>query len=288
MEGHNSNNISNLNPNQSNDSEKITISSSKDPKPYIKPPPIQNLNNLIISCVKNEEYCSSMIDYLKKMIYFRQVDYLLAYINILYCFRPKEINEMAKIRKHLKNKYARDDPGFLIIIIINLFISSISFSFAFNHTSPFFIFNIFFIQTFVMFFTFGLGIAMVSKVVIDKFFKSNEIGINKEQTIEYVYAFDIHCNSFVPLYFFCAVLPFIFLPLVNGYNIIQVIIGNSLLCIGVLYYCYVTFMGYFSLPFVRKNKFVTLAVWPIIATFIIATMLKINIFATFVYWIYGN
>ena len=30
-------------------------------------PPIQNLNNLILSCVKNEEYCYSFIDYLKKI-----------------------------------------------------------------------------------------------------------------------------------------------------------------------------------------------------------------------------
>ena len=282
-------NTSDITNQSSKDSEKINLSSSiQEQKPFVKPPPIQNLNNLIMSCVKNDEYCYSMFDYLKKMIYFRQIDYLFAYTNILYCFRPKEINEMAKVRKHLKNKYARDDPGFLLIIIINLFISSIAFSFAFNHTNPFFIFNIFFIQTFVMLFTFGLGIAMVSKFVIDKFFKSDELGINREQNIEYVYAFDIHCNAFVTLYFFCAVIPYIILPIVNGYKLFQVIIANTLLCIGVLYYCYVTFMGYFSLPFVRKNKFVTLAVWPVIATFVIATVLRVNIFANFVYWIYGN
>ena len=121
-------NTSDITNQSSKDSEKINLSSSiQEQKPFVKPPPIQNLNNLIMSCVKNDEYCYSMFDYLKKMIYFRQIDYLFAYTNILYCFRPKEINEMAKVRKHLKNKYARDDPGFLLIIIINLFISSIAF-----------------------------------------------------------------------------------------------------------------------------------------------------------------
>lgn len=50
-----------------------------------------HLNNLILSCVKNEEYCYTMLDYLKKMFHFSQIDYYSAYIQILYCFKPKEM-----------------------------------------------------------------------------------------------------------------------------------------------------------------------------------------------------
>lgn len=268
----------------------ITLSSnisSHDNKHLMKTPPIQNLNNLILSCMKNDEYCYSMIDYLKKMIYIRQVDYYLAYTNVIYCFKPKEINEIAKIRKHLKNKYARDDPGFLLLLIINLFISSISYSITFNHFNPFFIFNIFFIQSFVMLFTFGLCFAFINKVIIDKYFKSNDMSINKEQNVEYVYAFDIHCNAFVPMYFFCGIIPFFILPITKGYtSYIQVIISNCLQCVGVMYYCYVTFMGYFSLPFVRKNKYVTLAVWPILVFYIIVTIMKVNVYSTILHWFF--
>ena len=269
---------------QSNDSGMKLSTQLDDDK---KMASIQNLNTLILSCVKNDEYCSSMIDYLKKMIHIRQIDYYLAYTNILYCFKPKEINETAKIRKHLKNKYARDDPGFLIILILNLFISSVCYSIAFGHLSPVYIFNIFFIQTFLILFTTGILISLVCKIVIDRYFRNDEIGTNKEQKIEYVYAFDIHCNSFVPLYFFSGVIPFCLLPLVNGNGgFLQVLISNGLTFIGVLYYFYVTFMGYFSLPFVRKNKFATLMVWPIIGVFLFLTLCKVNVFNFFVVQLY--
>ena len=241
-------------------------------------PPIQNLNNLILSCVKNEEYCYSFIDYLKKIYHIRQIDYYLAYLNIIYCFKPKELIEMSKMRKHLKNKYGRDDPGFLLLIIIYVLISSISYSITFGIYNPFKIFNIFFIQTFVFLITFGLIISMISKIIIDKYFNNS----TTNQNIEFIYAFDIHCNGFVPMYTFCSIIPFIFIGITSKDNfMIEILFTNSSLCIGILYYSYVTFISYFSLPFVRKNKFVTLGIWPIIFTFFIATLCNFNFFKYF-------
>ncbi|MCQ2818847.1 MAG: unc-50 family protein [archaeon] len=259
----------------------------QDTHPELNSPSMQNINNLILSCVKNDEYCSSMMDFFKKMIHVKQIDYYMAFTNILYCFKPKEINETAKVRKHLKNKYSRDDPGFLIILILDLFISSICYSMVYGHFNPFFIFNIFFIQTFLMLFTSGILIALVCKVVIDKYFRNDEIGTGKEQRVEYLYAFDIHCNSFVPFYFFTAVIPFCLLPIVNGKgNFLKCFISNTLTCIGVLYYFYVTFLAYFALPFVRKNKFVTLTIWPILGFFVFMSILKVNVFNYFVILLY--
>ena len=259
--------------NLSSDFHKNILNNNK-----INLPPIQNLNNLILSCVKNEEYCYSFIDYLKKIYHIRQIDYYLAYLNIIYCFNPKELIEMSKMRKHLKNKYGRDDPGFLLLLIIYIFISSISYSITFGIYNPFKIFNLFFIQTFVFLITFGLIISMISKIIIDKYFNNS----TTNQTIEYIYAFDIHCNGFVPMYTFCVIIPFIFIGITSKDNyMIQVLLSNSLLCIGILYYSYVTFISYFSLPFVRKNKFVTLGIWPIIFTFLIGTLCNFNFFKYF-------
>ena len=50
-----------------------------------------NLNNLILSCVKNDEYCYTLLDYMKKMFHFSQIDYYSAYTQLIYCFRPKEM-----------------------------------------------------------------------------------------------------------------------------------------------------------------------------------------------------
>jgi hypothetical protein len=53
-----------------------------------------NLNpntNLLLACMKNNDYCFSLMDYMKKMMHFSQVDYYYAYTQLLYCFRPKEM-----------------------------------------------------------------------------------------------------------------------------------------------------------------------------------------------------
>ena len=113
----------------------------------IKPlplPEMKNIHQFIMNCVKNEEYCYSFIDFMKKFYHFRQIDYYFAYMNILYCFSPINLAEMSKTRKHLKNKYSRDDPGFLLIVIINLFIASICFNLTLDNFSFLKIFHIFF------------------------------------------------------------------------------------------------------------------------------------------------
>ncbi len=52
---------------------------------------VNNFNNLILSCVKNEEYCFTLLDYLKKMCHYSQLDYFSSYTQLLYCFKPKEM-----------------------------------------------------------------------------------------------------------------------------------------------------------------------------------------------------
>jgi hypothetical protein len=47
--------------------------------------------NLILNCLKTEDYCLSLMDYMKKMMHFSQIDYYVSYMQILYCFKPKEM-----------------------------------------------------------------------------------------------------------------------------------------------------------------------------------------------------
>ena len=219
----------------------------------IKPlplPQMKNIHQFIMNCVKNEEYCYSFIDFMKKFYHFKQIDYYFAYMNIIYCFSPINLAEMAKTRKHLKNKYARDDPGFLLILIINLFISSICFNLTLGKFSLFKVFHIFFLQTFGMLILFGLIIALISKIFFD-----NYLSASASQSIEYTHAFDIHTNSFVTFYFFSVIIPYFLLPICAKDNkFFQIFISNVLFFYGILYYFYVSYVEYFSLPFIKKKS----------------------------------
>lgn len=57
-----------------------------------------NPSNLL-KCMQGNSYCLSLLDYLKKLMYFSQIDFHSAYVQLLYCFNPHEINEVARIRK---------------------------------------------------------------------------------------------------------------------------------------------------------------------------------------------
>ena len=250
----------------------------------IKPlplPQIKNIHQFIMNCVKNEEYCYSFIDFMKKFYHFKQIDYYFAYMNILYCFSPINLAEMAKTRKHLKNKYARDDPGFLLIIIINLFISSICFNITLGKFSLFKIFHIFFLQTFGMLILFGLIIALISKIFFD-----NYLTISPSQSIEYTHAFDIHTNSFVTFYFFSIIINYFLLPICGKDNkFFQIFISNVLFFYGILYYFYVSYVEYFSLPFIKKNQKISGIFFGIIILFLLFNLLKINAFKLFLFYV---
>lgn len=247
----------------------------------IKPlplPPMQNINQFIMNCVKNDEYCYSFIDYLKKFYHFEQIDYYFAYMNIIYCFTPINLVEISKTRKHLKNKYSRDDPGFLLILIINLFVSSVCLNIATsNNFSILKIFNIFFIQTFIMIFLVGLLIALMTKYFFDKY-----LNCSTTQKLEFTHAFDIHTNSFVVMYVFAVILPYIFLPICSrDEHFIQIFISNIFVFYGILYYFYVSYVEYFSLPFVRKSEKIHTIFWIIVGMFLIFNLFKINTFKLF-------
>jgi hypothetical protein len=250
----------------------------------IKPlplPQMKNIHQFIMNCVKNEEYCYSFIDFMKKFYHFKQIDYYFAYMNIIYCFSPINLAEMAKTRKHLKNKYARDDPGFLLILIINLFISSICFNLTFGKFSLFKIFHIFFLQTFVMLILSGLIIALISKIFFD-----NYLSASASQSIEYTHAFDIHTNSFVTFYFFSIIIPYLLTPICAKDNkFFQIFISNVLFFYGILYYFYVSYVEYFSLPFIKKNKKISGIFFGIIILFFVFNLLKINAFKLFLFYV---
>jgi len=65
-----------------------------------------------------------------------------------------------------------------------------------------------------------------------------------EQTVEWQYAFDVHCNSFFPLFLILYVLQFFLMPVLSKELWVCLFIGNTMYIIAIIYYCYITFLGY--------------------------------------------
>lgn len=131
------------------------------------------------------------------------------------------IYKLAYYRKQTKNHWYRDDPTFILLQILMLFISCITYSIAFKISV---LHAVSFIMTSILFNYLFLGVVITS--ILREFTNRHLLShlhhhpassssnlsttsttattttsthIQKQQ-VEWLYAFDIHCNSFFPLF----------------------------------------------------------------------------------------
>ncbi|XP_028185649.1 protein unc-50 homolog isoform X2 [Glycine soja] len=76
-----------------------------------------------------------------------------------------------------------------------------------------------------------------------------------EQRVEWMYAFDVHCNSFFPLFVLLYVIHYFLSPLLVAHGFIPVLLSNLLFMVGASYYHYLNFLGYDVLPFLERTTF---------------------------------
>jgi len=169
-----------------------------------------------------------------------------------------------------KNRWSRDDPAFIAILVIFMAVAAGAYSVAFKAWNPLILLRFMFWVAFIEFLGIGLAIATVGwwvpshqGAVVDCWRVNSDESVcvrvyrvvaNKymrvqaphavEQKVEWLYAFDIHCNSFFPLFVILYVLQFFLLPLLLNSSFFATVIANSMYALAFSYYFYVTFLGY--------------------------------------------
>lgn len=74
-----------------------------------------------------------------------------------------------------------------------------------------------------------------------------------EQSVEWLYALDVHCNAYFPLFVLLYVAQyFAVLPLAAP-SLLATLCANTLYLAAFSYYHYVTFLGYTALPFLQHT-----------------------------------
>lgn len=76
-----------------------------------------------------------------------------------------------------------------------------------------------------------------------------------EQRVEWLYAFDVHCNSFFPMFVLLYVIHYFLSPLLVAHGFIPVLLSNLLFMVAACYYHYLNFLGYDVLPFLERTTF---------------------------------
>ncbi|KAJ3394736.1 Molybdenum cofactor synthesis protein 1 [Entophlyctis sp. JEL0112] len=129
---------------------------------------------------------------------------------------------------------------------------------------------------FVDFLLVGAAVATVFWLLANTFLIQHQIH-SAEQSVEWAYCFDVHCNSFFPVFLITYVLQFFFIPLVTREGWIAVFLGNTIYMAAIGYYFYVTHLGYNVLPFLRR---VEVFLWPVslvVVLYIVSLVVWFNV-----------
>jgi len=190
--------------------------------------------------------------YLRRILKFRQMDFEYAFWQMIYLFiAPQKVYRNHAYRKQTKDQWARDDPAFLVLLSFWLLASSIGFAFVLGLG-----FFSFFKFLFWVIFVDCIGVGLVIASIF--WFVSNRHLIlqpPRGQDVEWGYCFDVHLNAFFPLLMILHVIQLPFLTtFIDRDWFFSRLFGNTLWLIAISYYIYITFLGYSSLPFLKKTQ----------------------------------
>ncbi|KAH9453041.1 hypothetical protein MJO28_008032 [Puccinia striiformis f. sp. tritici] len=202
------------------------------------------------------EKLKKLISRLLKPSRWPTMDFELAAWQISYlCIAPRRVYRNVYYHKQTKNTWARDDPAILIILIGSMSVVGVLWNALYLRSwSP--INWIGLLARFILrdFFLSGLIISTILWATSNQFFTHSSHTHATDQRVEWQYAFDIHTNSFFPLFINLYILQLVLAPLILRHNWVSLWIGNSLYLIAVTQYSYVTYLGYNSLPFLIKSE----------------------------------
>ncbi|XP_018650816.1 hypothetical protein Smp_029040 [Schistosoma mansoni] len=224
--------------------------------------------------------------YFRRLFHVRHMDFEYALWQMWQLFvGPQRVFRNFNYRKCSRQQWARDDPAFLVLMMVFLIFTSLGFAFCMSLNA---IQSVEFVLwvVFVDFIGISLLQATFFWIITNHFFvdssksrsQLNTLGrfVETNPEVEWGYAFDVHLNGFFPA--LCILhllqLPFLYIILQNWF--IGRLLGNTFWLMSFTYYTYITFLGYRTLPFLKRT---TVLLWPVTAAaiiYVISLIMKWN------------
>ncbi|XP_024542245.1 protein unc-50 homolog isoform X2 [Selaginella moellendorffii] len=195
--------------------------------------------------------------YLRRIVKWRQMDVEYTFWQMLHlCTAPKVVYQHTKYHKQTKNQWARDDPAFTVISSIFLALAASAYCAAYGSS---------FLQAGVTvvgvvwlhFLLTGISLASICWFLCNRYLRE-EAAIHShvvEQRVEWLYAFDVHCNAYFPLFIVLYVIHYFFSPLLILRGFVPTLLSNLFFLVSLSYYHYLNFLGYDVLPFLERTTF---------------------------------
>lgn len=218
--------------------------------------------------------------YLRRMTRFSQMDMEYTFSQMVYlCKSPSKVYTLTKYRKQTKNQWARDDPAFVFIMVLLVTTATVAYRVGFGGAARSYGIIALLLYSYIQCLGVGAVVASAGWGIANKYMRIElrQGQHTVEQMVEWLYAFDIHCNSFFPVFIILYVIQYFLAPLLLAQGFFACFFANTLYAISFIIYAYITFLGYMTLPFLQHTEWIIyLALVVVIPCWLISVILQVN------------
>lgn len=190
--------------------------------------------------------------------------------------QPGRVFRLAYYRKQTKNRWARDDPAFAVLQVAFLATAAVATGAALKARRTLTYAYLALAATLVHWLGCGIAASSLHSWLANRFMRERNWSTHSVvQRVEWLYAFDVHCNAFF-VYFVCAyVLHYFLLPLSLGHSFLATVVANAAHALAFSAYFYVTHLGFRALPYLRRTEFFLYPALAALLLFAISVLLAI-------------
>mmetsp|Transcript_421 Transcript_421/g.1460 ORF Transcript_421/g.1460 Transcript_421/m.1460 type:complete len:246 (-) Transcript_421:72-809(-) len=221
---------------------------------------------------------SVLPEYIRRIVHYPQMDLEYTFWQMFHlCVSPSRVYRTTAYHKQTKNQWARDDPAFVAISVFFMGVASLSYAVAFQTDSPLAILKTMMWTICIDFLLVGFIVATIGWAVANQWLRVQQTIHSVEQKVEWLYAFDIHCNSFFPVFLMLYVCQYFLVPILVSTSFLATFAANALYTVAFWYYCHITYMGYDALPFLHNTVVFLYPIGAIVLVFLITLLFNFNL-----------
>lgn len=232
-------------------------------------------------------------EFARRMVHFRQMDFEYATWTMVHlCTNPSRAYRTALYSSRTKHQWARDDPAFVVVLLYLLLVSTVAWSLAFADRSPLSMLQTFAYVACVDFAAVGIVLATVAWWVANNFLQDETPALSAlsgagRDLVEWRYAFDVHCNAFLPMMLLLHAAQYMLLPVLDGTGYIPALLSDSLFATAFAVYHYLIFLGFSELPFIKRAELFLYPIVLVLLALVLAVPLQVNATRIVVYVYFG-
>lgn len=195
--------------------------------------------------------------YLRRVVKWRQMDVEFTLWQMLHLVvAPKLVYKHTTWHKQTKNQWARDDPAFVVITSVLLTVAASAYCVTYGKGVAFSVLTVLSALC-VDYLLLGAVLATAGWFLANRYLRVHSAHSHAhavEQAVEWLYAFDVHCNAYFPLFLALYVLQFFLSPLLLAPGFLPAALSCTLYAASLSYYHYCMFLGYNALPFLERTE----------------------------------